>query len=156
MNISSFVICFCSISLVTILLDLILPDGRMLNIVKSFSMLLIFCCICASIVSLITNENEENIDFDIDESFVESVYQNRIDISTNLIEEKILDSFEVNSNVEIDWIMENNNQKINSVNVYLSGEGISKKDVNIDIKEQIAAMVSSYFQIDVLQVTVYE
>lgn len=155
---SSWLYVVCGAIILIVLVDIILPQGRMIKYVKSFSALLIFVVIISPIVGFLKNTDSASIEenLNLNQSIISNIGSRQIENSKILFESKVRSELGAEVFVEIDYFLEEQQPIIETVYIYLTNIGITQNPENINSIEQLILMAQNYFKIDSGQVIVYE
>lgn len=151
-TISSWILSIAGVIALSVLIELILPDGEMNRYIKTiFSFIIVFVVICP-IPKLLKNNIDFSSIFDyentfsIDENYLEQVNLNKLTSSQEKIENLCLNSGYKNVHVYINADILNKKMQIESVYVDLSELVISSNAEHNDIsniKKQINKIIQS-------------
>lgn len=158
MSFSGWLIMFCGAVMLVVIVDIILPQGRMSSYVKTFSILIVFLVIVSPVINFFNNFDADTFEdgIKINESIIANISSRQIENSKSLFISKVKSELECDITLDIDYFVDDNNVVIESVYVYLSNVGISQTNQNINIKDRIVKLAQDYFNIQDTQVIVYE
>ena len=156
----AWIISIVSVVLITSIVCLILPQGKMGRYVKNIFSILTILVIIKPIIYLKDSsfdfEQVSNGEVVIQTDFINYIYEKKVDEQEkNCI--KIIENKGIkNANVDITFSVENLDIKIRLVQIKLNNSVIISDKQHIDIKEEIIADVSSYLLVDKSVVIIYE
>ena len=156
----AWIISIVSVVLITSIVCLILPQGKMGRYVKNIFSILTILVIIKPIIYLKNSsfdfEQVANGEVVIQTDFINYIYEKRVDEQEkNCI--KIIENKGIkNVNVDITFSVENLDIKIRLVQIKLNNSVIISDKQHIDIKEEISCDVASYLDISKSMVTIYE
>ena len=155
-----WIISIVSVVLITSIVCLILPQGKMGKFVKNiFSILTMLVIIKPLIYLKDGNFNFEQFagsDIVIQTDFLDYIYQKRVDEQTKICLKIIEENGIKNAKVDINFEIENQDIKIKLVQINLQDSVIISDKGHIDIKEEIVAEISSYLFVEKEVVIIYE
>ena len=155
-----WIISIVSVVLITSIVCLILPQGKMGKFVKNIFSILTMLVIIKPLIYLKNgNFNFEQFagsDIVIQADFLNYIYQKRVDEQTKICLKIIEENGVKNAKVDINFEIENQDIKIKLVQINLQDSVIISDKGHIDIKEEIVAEVSSYLLVEKEVVIVYE
>jgi stage III sporulation protein AF len=151
-GVSSWLMSVAGISILSVLVDLIMPNGQTKKYIKGVFAFIIVFVIISPIPSLIDEK------FNIDDIFQEEIelqdeyfYQmnrNRLDGLENLIIQNLKEEGLSGVKVKINANIFTKNMKINAIFVDLSQVVINEKIKHIDINELVKSSILKYMVID--------
>ncbi len=161
-DMKEWIISITSIVLITSVLSLILPHGKIGKFIKGvFSILFMFV-----VIKPITYFKEESFNFEdfintdeiiLQDNYLDYVYCKRVeDYKANCV--KIIEKLGIkNSVVNIDYIIDEVQKlKINFIKINLQNSVIISDKQHINIKEEIITEIASYLNINKNSVIIYE
>lgn len=156
---SAYILKIFGVALVVVIIDIILPSGKMEKIVKMAMSLIIVFVIASPIPGLITkvknfNANEQNDLIDLE--YVKKINLQKIDA----VEEKIKDDLKGAgiSNIEIELMCDLSSTQIKYIfaNIDARSVVLEEKAQGIDLIETVKQSVLKFIQIEKENILVYE
>ena len=156
---SSYILKIFGVALVAVIIDIILPSGKMEKIVKMAMSLIIVFVIASPIPGLITkvknfNANEQNDLIDLE--YVKKINLQKIDA----VEERIKDDLKQAgiSNIEIELMCDLSSTQIKYIfaNIDARSVVLEEKAQGIDLIETVKQSVLKFIQIEKENILVYE
>lgn len=152
---SSYVLSIIGIICIGIFADVVLPDGKMQNIVKTA--VSVFTMLC--LIKPIANFNINNVNFwgsnaiEVDSTFVQTYENKKIETLTKNIEETLYNSGYLNVNISITT---NEKNVICSIYVDLTKLVLTNKNLNINKYTNIVAIITRFVNINKENIVFYE
>lgn len=159
-SISSWVLSIAGICLLSVIIDIAMPDGKTNNIIKQvFSYVIILVVILP--LPKIVNKNInldvfEEIEFEIQESFIYNLNQSKLDMWQNNIDNTLNNKGIYGAVVSISANIFEEEMKIKAVYVDLYNTVISEENKNINIKTEVKSVVLSILNIKEENIIFYE
>lgn len=159
--ISSWVISIAGICLLSVLMDLIMPDGKMGSCIKSVFSYAIALVVILPLPNLFKNEFSiddifSETDFEIQDSYIYNVNQARLDKWTECINDDLTNQGIYGVVVSISANIFEVNMVVDAVYVDLYNVVISDENKNINIKTEVVGVVLKYLEISKDKVVFYE
>ena len=155
---SSWVLSVLGVVLVSLLVEIILPNGKISKIVKSILSIFSIFVIISPIKKLI-NQIDFNLiskEIVIDENFLENRDNEKLRIYKEEIKKNLDASGFLNVNIDFDTVFENKETTIKSVFVDLCDLVLTDKKLNIDKYTNITAIIKNIISIKEEQIIFYE
>lgn len=159
-SISSWVLSIAGICLLSVIIDIAMPDGKTNNIIKQvFSYVIILVVILP--LPKIVNKNInldvfEEIEFEIQENFIYNLNQSKLDMWQNNIDNTLNNKGIYGAVVSISANIFEEEMKIKAVYVDLYNTVISEENKNINIKTEVKSVVLSILNIKEENIIFYE
>lgn len=156
-TLSSWIISIAGIICLTVIIELILPEGNMNRYIKGILSFIIVLVIIMPLPKLFKTEiNLDNIfeydkNISVDEDYLYQMNLNKINIAKDDIEAKILNHGYKNVYIYVNADIFASQMKFKSINVDLSGLVISPNAEHNDIikiKKDISSIITSYVDIN--------
>lgn len=148
--ISSWVLSIVGVVIITVLVEIILPEGNINKYIKGFLVIFTVFIMISPIANLSFTEifGEGEYKISLDNSFLEEVNEDKAREYSVLIKDKLRSSGYdgVNIDVCIDYSFEQ--FKISTINVDLTKVVLNSKNENIDIYNNIRTIIKSVVVID--------
>lgn len=159
--ISSWVISIAGICLLSVLMDLIMPDGKMGSCIKSVFSYAIALVVILPLPNVFKNEFSiddifSETDFEIQDSYIYNVNQARLDKWTECINDDLTNQGIYGVVVSISANIFEVNMVVDAVYVDLYNVVISDENKNINIKTEVVGVVLKYLEISKDKVVFYE
>ena len=161
MNISSWILSIAGICLLSVVVDLILPKGKMNKTIKNVFSYIVILIVLAPLPKLVnSNFNIEQVfdyvEFNVQGDYIYNLNQAKIDKYANIIDERITQSGIHGAIVSISANIFDTNLKIDAVYVDLYNIVINENLKNKDIKMEVLNIVKEVLNIKEECVVFYE
>lgn len=142
MNLTAYLISIVAISLVTIIIEMALPEGNMARFARKIVALFVIFIVIAPLPSLIknkkislnnTNNNAENY---IDINLISSIYSKRAEILEDQIESELREN-QLNANVDIPLDLTSKEFKVNFVSVFILSGELNEQSIKDIVKKYV-------------------
>ncbi len=159
--ISSWVVSIAGICLLSVLMDLIMPDGKMGSCIKSVFSYAIALVVILPLPNLFKGEFLiddifSETDFEIQDTYIYNVNQAKLDKWTECINEDLTEQGIHGVVVSISANIFEINMVVDAVYVDLCNVIISGENTNINIKTEVVSVVLRYLDISKEKVVFYE
>ena len=157
-----WIISITTVILLTSIICLILPQGKMGKYIKSIFSLLTMLVIIKPIINIKESDfyYEQIVgadNFVLQDNFIEYINNKRIDVYKQNCLKIINDIGIKNPEIDINYVIEDNqNIKISFVKINLQNSVIISDKQHIDIKEEMITDIASYLNINKNMVAIYE
>ena len=151
----------CGVSLLSVLIDLFLPDGQTNKHIKtifSFAILLVMIAPLPKLLKNATNVSSffTGDNYNIQEDFIYTINQSKIDVLKQKIEVSLSDNGMMNIKIDISANVFDKNLEINAIFVDIKEMIISKENTNINISDKIYNIISKIVNIKREQLIINE
>lgn len=158
---SSWVLSITGICLLSVIIDLIVPDGKTNSSIKNVFSYAIVLVVILPLPKLLKNDFNLNnafseCEFEIQDSYIYNVNQAKLDQWTENISLDLNQKGIYGVVVSISANIFETNMQVNAVYVDLYNVVISENLKNINIKTEVASVVLKYINIDKEKVIFYE
>ena len=155
---SSWVLSILGIVIILLLVEIILPKGKLLKTVKSILAIFSIFVVISPIKNLITTIDLSLIsnDFVIDEKFLEKRDNEKLDVYKSKIEKDLNDNGFLNVYIDFETVFESKETIIKNLFVDLRDLVITDKKLNIDKYTNITAIIKNVISIKEEQIIFYE
>jgi stage III sporulation protein AF len=146
-QISKWLLTIVGVVVIGVLIDLILPNGKISKYIKSiYSIIIIFVIISPLSTLSKTNFNINSTSYDnqINQNYLDSINQDKANKISSNIENYLSKNGFLNVNIEVIYSYENYNFKIDLINVFLNNLVIQGKDEHINKCEAIKTCILEY------------
>ena len=160
-SISSWVLSIAGVCILSVVIDLVIPEGKTNGIIKNVFSYAIVLVVVMPLPKLLKSNNGfqdffPQVDFTIQDDYIYNINQSKLDKWTESIMAD-LESVGINGVVvSISANIFDKNMQINAVYVDLYNVVISDKNKNINIKTEVVRVVLNYLDIDKDKVVFYE
>lgn len=157
--ISKYIILVVSIVLLGVLIDGILPEGKMNKILKSVIAIMSILVIISPLKNIdISNLNLNNFfgGINIDSQFVEDRKLERIESISTSTQKALEENGYKGIKIRLDYTFSNEDLKINTIFVDLKNLVLLDKDLNIDKYTKIVAIIKKTINIKEENIVFYE
>lgn len=157
--ISKYIILVVSIILLGVLIDGILPEGKMNKILKSVIAIMSILVIISPLKNIdISNLNLNNFfgGINIDSQFVEDRKLERIESISTSTQKALEENGYKGIKIRLDYTFSNEDLKINTIFVDLKNLVLLDKDLNIDKYTKIVAIIKKTINIKEENIVFYE
>lgn len=160
-SMSEWILSICALGLITSLICVILPHGNVSTLIKSVLSLLMLFAIVNPIISFdfnnidVGNIVSSDIEIDLQQNYIDYVNEKKIKLIKNdcLI---ILKKYGVNeSNVDIDYSVDNNLISIKHVNIKIVNSELNLDKEHTYIIENIKKTIADYLKINKDNIAIY-
>lgn len=155
---SSWVLSILGIVIILLLVEIILPKGKLLKMVKSVLAIFSIFVVISPIKNLITTIDLSLIsnDFVIDENFLEKRDNEKLEVYKSKIEKDLNDNGFLNVYIDFETVFESKETIIKNLFVDLRDLVITDKKLNIDKYTNITAIIKNVISIKEEQIIFYE
>lgn len=160
-GISAWILSIATVCLISVIADLALLEGKMNAHVKrviSYVIILVVIMPLPQLFKSNLNVDDifEEIEFNVQDSYIHNVNQSKLDALAKEIEVKLEDIGIVGAEVSISGNIFDYNMEISSIYVDLYNIVISSEIKNIDIKTEVVSVVLGVVEIAKDKVIIYE
>ncbi|MBE7074439.1 MAG: hypothetical protein E7376_00440 [Clostridiales bacterium] len=160
-GVSTWVLSIAGVCLLSVLVDLILPDGKVNATIKHIFSFVIVLVVLMPLPGLVKGEyNLDNVlselEFEIQDEYIYNVNQAKLDKWTEAINHDLETKGIHGAVVSISANIFEINMEINAVYVDLYNVVITENLKNINIKTEVVNVVKCYLNIEKSQVVFYE
>lgn len=160
-SLSSWVLSIAGICLLSVIIDLVLPDGKTNGIIKNVFSYAIVLVVILPIPNLFKGNINlsdvfSEIEFEVQDTYIYNVNQAKLDSWTKSIETSLNNKGIYGAVVSISANIFETNMEINAVYVDLYNVVISDKNSNINIQTEVVSVVLDYINISKDKVIFYE
>lgn len=158
MNFSAWILSILGAFVLTTLVDILLPNGKMTAIIKMLSSLIVFGIIISPLIQIVRDDISifDTTKFESNTSITQGIENRKIEYQKQSFASLVLSELEVEINVEIYQKKEDLSSIIEYVEIYVSEGSITHENENIDIREKLVLLAENYFNIEPSRVFVYE
>ena len=139
---------------IMVLIDLIMPEGKMEKIVKAVSSLIIFLMLIHPLINFINSSKE--IDISPNEEVSNAIEIRSDSYTEHVIENLIKNEFNINVIVEINRKKNEYKSQIEFVSITYQNNDINTFDEHINLEDKMSELVSNYLNIEREKVIIYE
>lgn len=160
-SISTWVISITGICVLSVLVDLIMPEGKTAGTIKNVFSYVIVLVAIAPLPKIINGDFSldgifSNVEIDIQDEYIYNINQAKLDKWTITIENGLVDAGVYGSVVSISANIFESDMKIDAVYVDLYNAVISENLANKDIKTEVVDVVLNCLDIEKNKVIIYE
>lgn len=161
MDISSWVLSIIGVCFLSVLVDLMLPDGKTNSLIKKVVSYIIVAIVIMPIINLVNNKNQiqdvfSYSEIQIQDNYIYNINQSKLDSIKQNIENDLQDGGILGAEVSISADVFTQNMEIYAVYVDLYNMVISGDFKNKDIKTEVVSVVLNYVNISKEKIVVYE
>lgn len=160
-SISAWILSIAGICMLSVIIDLVIPDGKTNTIIKNVFSYAIVLVVILPLPKLFKNNTDLNdlfspVDFPMQDNYIYNVNQAKLDKWTQDINDDLVSDGIYGAVVSISANIFERNMEINAVYVDLYNVVISNENKNINIKTEVVRVVLNYINIKEDKVIFYE
>lgn len=160
-SISAWILSIAGICMLSVIIDLVIPDGKTNTIIKNVFSYAIVLVVILPLPKLFKNNSDLNdlfspVDFPMQDNYIYNVNQAKLDKWTQEINDDLVNGGIYGAVVSISANIFERNMEINAVYVDLYNVVISNENKNINIKTEVVRVVLNYINIKEDKVIFYE
>ena len=160
-SISAWILSIAGICMLSVIIDLVIPDGKTNTIIKNVFSYAIVLVVILPLPKLFKNNTDLNdlfspVDFPMQDNYIYNVNQAKLDKWTQDINDDLVNGGIYGAVVSISANIFERNMEINAVYVDLYNVVISNENKNINIKTEVVRVVLNYINIKEDKVIFYE
>ena len=160
-SISAWILSIAGICMLSVIIDLVIPDGKTNAIIKNVFSYAIVLVVILPLPKLFKNNTDLNdlfspVDFPMQDNYIYNVNQAKLDKWTQEINDDLVNGGIYGAVVSISANIFERNMEINAVYVDLYNVVISNENKNINIKTEVVRVVLNYINIKEDKVIFYE
>ena len=160
-SISAWILSIAGICMLSVIIDLVIPDGKTNTIIKNVFSYAIVLVVILPLPKLFKNNTDLNdlfspVDFPMQDNYIYNVNQAKLDKWTQEINDDLVNGGIYGAVVSISANIFERNMEINAVYVDLYNVVISNENKNINIKTEVVRVVLNYINIKEDKVIFYE
>ncbi len=160
-SISAWILSIAGICMLSVIIDLVIPDGKTNTIIKNVFSYAIVLVVILPLPKLFKNNTDLNdlfspVDFPMQDNYIYNVNQAKLDKWTQDINDDLVNGGIYGAVVSISANIFERNMEINAVYVDLYNVVISNENKNINIKTEVVHVVLNYINIKEDKVIFYE
>ena len=160
-SISAWILSIAGICMLSVIIDLVIPDGKTNTIIKNVFSYAIVLVVILPLSKLFINNTDLNdlfspVDFPMQDNYIYNVNQAKLDKWTQDINDDLVNGGIYGAVVSISANIFERNMEINAVYVDLYNVVISNENKNINIKTEVVRVVLNYINIKEDKVIFYE
>ncbi|MDY2695763.1 MAG: hypothetical protein SOV27_01205 [Eubacteriales bacterium] len=160
-SISAWILSIAGICMLSVIIDLVIPDGKTNTIIKNVFSYSIVLVVILPLPKLFKNNTDLNdlfspVDFPMQDNYIYNVNQAKLDKWTQEINDDLVNGGIYGAVVSISANIFERNMEINAVYVDLYNVVISNENKNINIKTEVVRVVLNYINIKEDKVIFYE
>lgn len=160
-SISAWILSIAGICMLSVIIDLVVPDGKTNTIIKNVFSYAIVLVVILPLPKLFKNNTDLNdlfspVDFPMQDNYIYNVNQAKLDKWTQDINDDLVNGGIYGAVVSISANIFERNMEINAVYVDLYNVVISDENKNINIKTEVVRVVLNYINIKEDKVIFYE
>ncbi len=160
-SISAWILSIAGICMLSVIIDLVVPDGKTNTIIKNVFSYAIVLVVILPLPKLFKNNTDLNdlfspVDFPMQDNYIYNVNQAKLDKWTQDINDDLVNGGIYGAVVSISANIFERNMEINAVYVDLYNVVISNENKNINIKTEVVRVVLNYINIKEDKVIFYE
>lgn len=153
MSISSWVLSIAGICVVSVLIDLFLPQGQMSGHIKTVFNFIIIFVIMVPIPNLVNLEIDSSTWFSsqqiqLQEDYIYQLNRDKLTLLEKSIEDSLYDNGMINIDISLSADIFTYQMQIETVYVDLSNLVIEKNDKHIDIENEVVKVITSFININ--------
>ncbi|MCI7003011.1 MAG: hypothetical protein MR904_01540 [Clostridia bacterium] len=160
-SISAWILSIAGICMLSVIIDLVIPDGKTNTIIKNVFSYAIVLVVILPLPKLFKNNTDLNdlfspVDFPMQDNYIYNINQAKLDKWTQDINDDLVNGGIYGAVVSISANIFERNMEINAVYVDLYNVVISNENKNINIKTEVVRVVLNYINIKEDKVIFYE
>lgn len=160
-SISAWILSIAGICMLSVIIDLVIPDGKTNTIIKNVFSYAIVLVVILPLPKLFKNNTDLNdlfspVDFPMQDNYIYNINQAKLDKWTQDINDDLVSDGIYGAVVSISANIFERNMEINAVYVDLYNVVISNENKNINIKTEVVRVVLNYINIKEDKVIFYE
>lgn len=160
-SISAWILSIAGICMLSVIIDLVVPDGKTNTIIKNVFSYAIVLVVILPLPKLFKNNTDLNdlfspVDFPMQDNYIYNINQAKLDKWTQDINDDLVNGGIYGAVVSISANIFERNMEINAVYVDLYNVVISNENKNINIKTEVVRVVLNYINIKEDKVIFYE
>ena len=157
-SLSTWVMSILGIVIISLLIEIILPNGKTSKIIKGIMAVLSIFVIISPIKNLVGDINLELIskEFAIDKSFIANRDNEKLDVYKETIEKDLKSNGYLNISISFKTFLSKEETQIESVFVDLRGLVLSNEKLNIDKYTNITAIIKNIISVKEDSIIFYE
>lgn len=158
MNFSAWILSILGAFVLTTLVDILLPNGKMTSIIKMLSSLIVFGIIISPLIGIVKDDISifDTAKFETNTSITQGIESRKLEYQKQNFVSLVSSELEIACSVEIYQKKEDSLSVVDYVEIYISDGGITDENENINIQEKLVLLAENYFGIDSSRVFVYE